>query len=80
MSDASDVFWDLFLDWDGVKKITAASASASASPSLSCGIRLDQQFLHFQEDAPKCSICGMVVVRNGSCYRCYNCGSSLGCS
>jgi ribonucleoside-diphosphate reductase alpha chain len=33
-----------------------------------------------QDDAPPCSNCGSITVRNGSCYRCYNCGSSLGCS
>jgi len=42
--------------------------------------RLDQQFSHFQEDAPACDICGSITVRNGNCYKCYVCGSSLGCS
>ncbi|RMG10584.1 MAG: vitamin B12-dependent ribonucleotide reductase [Planctomycetota bacterium] len=31
-------------------------------------------------DAPMCSSCGHITVRNGSCYRCHNCGSSMGCS
>jgi ribonucleoside-diphosphate reductase alpha chain len=35
---------------------------------------------HFQQDAPPCSNCGHVAVRNGSCYKCLNCGESLGCS
>jgi ribonucleoside-diphosphate reductase alpha chain len=42
--------------------------------------RLDQQFSHFQEDAPACDVCGSITVRNGNCYKCYVCGSSLGCS
>ncbi len=42
--------------------------------------RVDQQFSHYQEDAPACDICGSITVRNGNCYKCYNCGSSLGCS
>jgi ribonucleoside-diphosphate reductase alpha chain len=42
--------------------------------------RLDQQFSHFQEDAPACDVCGSITVRNGNCYKCFNCGSSLGCS
>jgi len=33
-----------------------------------------------QSDAPPCSECGSVMVRNGSCYRCINCGSTSGCS
>ncbi|HUX08025.1 MAG TPA: vitamin B12-dependent ribonucleotide reductase [Acidobacteriota bacterium] len=33
-----------------------------------------------QEDAPPCSICGMIMVRNGTCYKCMNCGTTEGCS
>jgi len=42
--------------------------------------RIDHQFEHFQEDAPVCEVCGSLTVRNGNCYKCFNCGSSLGCS
>jgi ribonucleoside-diphosphate reductase alpha chain len=31
-------------------------------------------------DAPSCSTCGAIMVRNGSCYRCMSCGSTSGCS
>jgi len=31
-------------------------------------------------DAPACDDCGHITVRNGSCYKCLNCGNSLGCS
>ncbi len=31
-------------------------------------------------DAPACRECGAIMVRNGSCYRCMNCGSTSGCS
>ena len=31
-------------------------------------------------DAPTCSECGSIMTRNGSCYRCGNCGSTSGCS
>jgi ribonucleoside-diphosphate reductase alpha chain len=31
-------------------------------------------------DAPLCDVCGHITVRNGSCYRCLNCGNSIGCS
>ncbi len=33
-----------------------------------------------QLDAPTCPNCGHVTVRNGACYKCHNCGESLGCS
>ncbi len=34
----------------------------------------------YQQDAPPCHECGAIMVRNGSCYKCNNCGSTSGCS
>lgn len=31
-------------------------------------------------DAPACNVCGHITVRSGTCYKCLNCGNSLGCS
>jgi ribonucleoside-diphosphate reductase alpha chain len=31
-------------------------------------------------DAPACDNCGHITVRNGTCYKCLNCGNSMGCS
>ena len=31
-------------------------------------------------DAPICSTCGHITIRSGSCYKCLNCGTSMGCS
>ncbi len=31
-------------------------------------------------DSPSCMDCGSIMVRNGSCYKCLNCGSTSGCS
>lgn len=33
-----------------------------------------------QADAPSCHDCGAIMVRNGSCYKCLNCGATSGCS
>jgi ribonucleoside-diphosphate reductase alpha chain len=41
---------------------------------------LNDSLSHFQLDAPTCPNCGHVAVRNGACYKCLNCGESLGCS
>jgi ribonucleoside-diphosphate reductase alpha chain len=41
---------------------------------------LSDAIAHFQTDAPTCPNCGHVAVRNGACYKCLNCGESLGCS
>jgi len=33
-----------------------------------------------QADAPSCPDCGSLMIRNGSCYKCLNCGATSGCS
>jgi ribonucleoside-diphosphate reductase alpha chain len=33
-----------------------------------------------QEDAPPCSMCGSIMIRSGSCYKCQNCGTTSGCA
>ena len=35
---------------------------------------------YYKEPCPACDVCGTETVRNGNCYKCYNCGSTLGCS
>ncbi len=35
---------------------------------------------NMQGDAPACNVCGHITVRSGTCYKCLNCGNSLGCS
>jgi len=65
------------------KKLTAQDAEAveealAAVEQSTKGI--DEQFARFQADAPPCDVCGAITVRNGSCYKCYNCGNSMGCS
>jgi ribonucleoside-diphosphate reductase alpha chain len=71
----------IYMPQVGAKPAPPRSALASAGSRLSKSIeRIDQQFSHFQEDAPACDTCGSITVRNGNCYKCFNCGSSLGCS
>ncbi len=41
---------------------------------------LDALASNAQSDAPPCENCGSITVRNGTCYRCLNCGNSMGCS
>ena len=50
--------------------------STPAGPAHS----LDGQLGEMMGDAPICDQCGHITVRNGSCYKCLNCGSSMGCS
>jgi ribonucleoside-diphosphate reductase alpha chain len=44
------------------------------------GSALKQSNAQLMGDAPPCSTCGEITVRNGTCYRCLNCGTSMGCS
>jgi ribonucleoside-diphosphate reductase alpha chain len=59
---------------------TAPAASLQVISATSIVEKNDQQFAHFQSDAPACDNCGALTVRCGTCYRCFNCGNSMGCS
>ena len=56
------------------------SGHSSSGHSLESTANRNQQFARFQSDAPACSACGAITVRNGNCYLCHNCGTSHGCS
>ncbi|MFW6060418.1 MAG: vitamin B12-dependent ribonucleotide reductase, partial [Phycisphaeraceae bacterium] len=66
---------------------TAAAEPRTASPGATGadadgGQRqgLATAMQEMQSDAPACDVCGTITVRNGSCYKCVNCGNSMGCS
>ncbi len=50
-----------------------ADGAANADP-------LSQSTAVLMGDAPACDVCGSITVRNGTCYKCMNCGNSMGCS
>ncbi len=51
---------------------------ASSEKTENSGV--NQYLKGMMGDAPFCDDCGHITVRNGSCYRCLNCGNSMGCS
>jgi ribonucleoside-diphosphate reductase alpha chain len=62
---------------------TRAIAEKSASQAARAGSEHDQLTQQLEEmmgDAPVCDSCGHITVRNGACYKCLNCGNSMGCS
>jgi ribonucleoside-diphosphate reductase alpha chain len=70
---------------DEVKTRTAPPPEAAPAWSLSemgesTGSPLDAQLDKMMGDAPVCDVCGHITVRNGACYKCLNCGNSMGCS
>ncbi len=54
-----------------------AASSASPNPGLE---DQERQVFQTQADAPPCPECGSIMVRNGACYKCLNCGTTNGCS
>lgn len=76
---------------EAIMKEAGASAASTEASSLSTSVvsrenaltatnALDQQLQGMMGDAPLCSTCGHVTVRNATCYKCLNCGNSMGCS
>jgi ribonucleoside-diphosphate reductase alpha chain len=53
------------------------SSNGSSAASLGLGQRIA---FSVSADSPSCMDCGSIMVRNGSCYKCLNCGSTSGCS
>jgi len=49
--------------------------AVSAGSMMSAG-----RAFEIQADAPACHECGAIMVRNGACYKCLNCGATSGCS
>jgi hypothetical protein len=64
------------INGNGSSRANGATAKVQAQPVSA----LDAALGELMGDAPFCDVCGHITVRNGSCYKCLNCGNSLGCS
>jgi ribonucleoside-diphosphate reductase alpha chain len=76
---------DYIFRWLGSRFLGISEASeAGEMPKLRPTIPDPQAALPFDAsavgDAPLCSECGGIMTRNGSCYKCENCGGTSGCS
>jgi ribonucleoside-diphosphate reductase alpha chain len=76
---------DYLFRWLAAKFLGAeyAANEAGESPVLRPTESDPQQQLPFSPvvaDAPMCAECGSMMTRNGSCYKCANCGGTSGCS
>jgi ribonucleoside-diphosphate reductase alpha chain len=61
----------------------APQAKANVTASVAEGGSMDNVTAaakSMQSDAPACSTCGHITIRSGTCYKCLNCGTSMGCS
>jgi ribonucleoside-diphosphate reductase alpha chain len=62
---------------------TVAKANVAVAVETTAGGSMDQvqaAAKSMQSDAPACSTCGHITIRSGTCYKCLNCGTSMGCS
>jgi len=60
--------------------IKAEHRMASTKPSFNPMDAVNAAAKSMQSDAPACNTCGHITVRSGTCYKCLNCGNSMGCS
>jgi len=58
--------------------VSSATNTDTAPQEVSKGLNMATAAL--MGDAPPCDVCGSITVRNGTCYKCMNCGNSMGCS
>ena len=60
---------------------SANPAKAQRAPGAMKAETATQEYMKsMQSDAPACNTCGHITVRSGTCYKCLNCGNSMGCS
>ena len=69
----------------GLQTIAAAPTSTATALLEPAGLgaapnQMDAHLSEMMGDAPFCDVCGHITIRNGACYKCLNCGNSLGCS
>jgi ribonucleoside-diphosphate reductase alpha chain len=67
-------------DGNGARQLGAKSTGTALLETKATVDAITAHLSDMMGDAPFCDVCGHITVRNGSCYRCLNCGTSLGCS
>jgi ribonucleoside-diphosphate reductase alpha chain len=63
-----------------IEKPAASKSETPAPPNAGSAPLNDLKSMYALDDAPSCAGCGSIMVRNGSCYKCMNCGETSGCS
>ncbi|WP_232537853.1 vitamin B12-dependent ribonucleotide reductase [Cystobacter fuscus] len=60
--------------------VAEAKPEVQAAPVVALPMATPRRTYLNQADAPPCHTCGEIMVRNGACYKCSNCGTTSGCS
>jgi len=72
-----------------IRVVAPANSSPAVSKNATAGSKainssdldmVNAAAKNMQSDAPACNTCGHITVRSGTCYKCLNCGNSMGCS
>ena len=68
-------------------RVTAPAVAPAAKANVAVAVDANDSMNNItaaaksmQSDAPACSTCGHITIRSGTCYKCLNCGTSMGCS
>jgi ribonucleoside-diphosphate reductase alpha chain len=77
---ADDSNTDILVKASVTPAVSASPSLVATVPSVVAAGRALTSTFQNQGDAPSCPVCGHIAVRNGACYKCLNCGESLGCS
>ena len=64
----------------GTSSSPAGNVQSSAARAQKSGDSTQNYMKSMQSDAPSCNTCGHITIRSGTCYKCLNCGNSMGCS
>ena len=68
-------------DGETGESLSPTQAIEQTAGSVAAGLALQAtSTIQPQADAPSCPECGALMIRNGSCYKCLNCGATSGCS
>ena len=59
---------------NGSKEVAESDSTGTQTAAMTAAMT------QMQADAPACDVCGTITVRSGTCYKCLNCGASMGCS
>ena len=67
-------------EWDEMPTLSEKQPELSQVRVTAPASGTQQYMQRMQSDAPACNTCGHITVRSGTCYKCLNCGNSMGCS
>jgi len=69
---ADDTAYDVAKDLEEKSELSRINSTGQ--------VEIDDFLSSLDSDAPPCDLCGHITVRNGTCFKCLNCGNSMGCS